>query len=267
MKKTIKILISTIVLPFAILFGLVHFFILGEKKTKVINNEKDSEYPIGTKFTPTIFSLGFVSGHTENSDNGNTYEMHPVYVGDLVLSSGKIVIGEPFFFFDIDPLDVQLESGTYPVYIAEVIIKKKNRVVDKRNALAKVKLSSTPAVTWEYKGSFSVDGGTGGYMDYKSLKKIILNQQFDSLVDDVIDEFHKVYKVPKPFDEKHHLYHQYVDLDYKDGNLIAFSTGWGDGGYNSFIGYDSDGNIVEVLTDLGIIWWEPKTHLTKHRSE
>jgi len=263
MKKVIKILIF----PFALLFGILYFFSGGYKPnipTDVADVE-DTEYPAGTEFNPPIFSLGFVSGHTEQDERGYSYEMNPLHVGDLVLSSGKIVIGEPFFFFDKEPLETVIKPGIYPVYIAEAIIREKNKVVDKRNALAKIELSSSTAVTWKYIESFPVDGGTGGFMDYQSVKDIIATNHFDDFTHRVIDGFDKVYKTPEPFNEQHPLYHQYVNLDYKNGNLIAFSTGWGDGFYNSFIGYDSDGNAVEILTDLGVIWWEPKEHLTNQR--
>jgi len=255
MENILKIFISII-----ILYGLIHFFILGAHKSKVINDTKDSFYSVGTEFTPPIFSLGFIDGHIHKDDNGNVYKMHPLYIGNLALTSGKIVVGEPYYFFDIEPLDIALKIGTYPVYLAEVIIKKKNLVVDKRNALVKVKLASSPAVTWKYKASFSVDGGTGGYFDYQNLKEIISNQNFDNFIDSVMKEFGTTYTIPKPFHEKHHLYHQYKNISYKDSNIIIFSAGWGDGVYNSYIGYDSEGNVVEILTDLGVIWWDPKVY-------
>lgn len=36
-------------------------------------------------------------------------------------------------------------------------------------------------------------------------------------------------------------------------NLIAFSSGWGDGSYPSFWGYDADGQRVGLVTDFGVL--------------
>jgi hypothetical protein len=37
------------------------------------------------------------------------------------------------------------------------------------------------------------------------------------------------------------------------GNLIAFSSGWGDGGYPSFFGYDSHDHLACLVTDFGVL--------------
>ncbi|NET37521.1 MAG: DUF4241 domain-containing protein [Cyanothece sp. SIO1E1] len=33
-------------------------------------------------------------------------------------------------------------------------------------------------------------------------------------------------------------------------NVIAFSSGWGDGGYASYWGYDAKGNLASLVTDF-----------------
>ena len=37
------------------------------------------------------------------------------------------------------------------------------------------------------------------------------------------------------------------------GNLIAFSSGWGDGSYASFFGYDAHDNLVCLVTDFRVL--------------
>ena len=37
-----------------------------------------------------------------------------------------------------------------------------------------------------------------------------------------------------------------------EANLIAFSSGWGDGGYASFWGYDEKDNITSLVTDFAL---------------
>jgi len=77
----------------------------------------------------------------------------------------------------------------------------------------------------------------------------------------LLSKFRALDDVVEPFHLNHDSYKQYVELSYEKGNLLAFTTGWGDGGYNSYIGYDSTGKPVEVLTDLGVIDWDDKENL------
>jgi Protein of unknown function (DUF4241) len=45
-----------------------------------------------------------------------------------------------------------------------------------------------------------------------------------------------------------------VDVDPGSGtNVVAFSSGFGDGAYPSFVGLDRDGRPAVVLTDFGVL--------------
>jgi hypothetical protein len=45
-----------------------------------------------------------------------------------------------------------------------------------------------------------------------------------------------------------------VDVGAETGaNVVAISSGFGDGGYASFAGLDANGRVVVVLTDFGIL--------------
>jgi hypothetical protein len=37
------------------------------------------------------------------------------------------------------------------------------------------------------------------------------------------------------------------------GNLIAFSSGYGDGRYGSYAGFNCEGDIVAVVTDFNVL--------------
>lgn len=227
-----------------------------------IQYEEEADYPVGTIFTPPLFSKGFEYGYEERDEQGNIYEFRPKNVGDLALPSGQLVITEPLYFYDQEAIEIRLKPSTYKVVIAEALIYNDGKVVDKRNALAKIVISSGEAESWEYIWTFGVDGGTGGYIDYQVMRKIISEGKADKFSKDLLKEFELRYEVPKPFHENHEAYYQYVNLSFDTGNLIAFSSGWGDGGYNSYIGYDREGKAVEILTDLGVIGWDDKKHLT-----
>lgn len=37
--------------------------------------------------------------------------------------------------------------------------------------------------------------------------------------------------------------------------MAMFSTGWGDGSYASYIGYDAEGQIARLVTDFYLLDW------------
>ncbi len=160
-------------------------------------------------------------------------------------------------------MDFDIKPGVYPVHIAEAVIYKDNTVVDKRNAFVRIKLKEGVPVEWRYIWTFGVDGGTGGYIDYSTLRMVVENKDSDSFSEELLREFEKVQRIIEPFEDNYKNYRQYVNLNYKNGNLIAFSTGYGDGGYNSFTGLNESGEVVEILTDFGVIYWDPENQLTK----
>ena len=43
--------------------------------------------------------------------------------------------------------------------------------------------------------------------------------------------------------------------NFDNHSLAAFSTGYGDGCYATYIGFDEQGNVCRLLTDFGIIHW------------
>jgi hypothetical protein len=45
----------------------------------------------------------------------------------------------------------------------------------------------------------------------------------------------------------------WLDMPFGDGNLVAFSSGAGDGAYATYAGFDTDGEIALVVTDFSIV--------------
>lgn len=49
-----------------------------------------------------------------------------------------------------------------------------------------------------------------------------------------------------------------VCKNYKDINIVAFSTGFGDGRYSTYVGYDKNGEPCRLLTDFRLVDWLKK---------
>lgn len=39
------------------------------------------------------------------------------------------------------------------------------------------------------------------------------------------------------------------------GNIIMFTSGWGDGFYASWFGYDAQGHVAALVTDFTVVDW------------
>jgi Protein of unknown function (DUF4241) len=45
---------------------------------------------------------------------------------------------------------------------------------------------------------------------------------------------------------------EWTDMRFGDGNLIAFSSGYGDGVYASYAGFHAEGEVTIILTDFSV---------------
>jgi len=259
--KFIRVLTMLKTISSIVIFSLI---IGCEQSSDVTEPSEDyKRYDLGTTFAPSIFSSAFESGYSEFVDGKYHYTYSITEVGALNIQSGKLVICEPLYFYDEVPVNLEINPGKYKVYLSESIISEGNKVIDKRNAFAKIVLNSGEAVEWEYIWTFGADGGTGGYIDFSTLTEIVEKGDSEPFSNRLLKEFNKVQRIIEPFHDNYDNYHSFVNLEYGEGNLVAFSSGWGDGAYNSFLGKDKNGVAVEILTDLGVASWEPEENLVR----
>jgi hypothetical protein len=174
-------------------------------------------------------------------------------LGELYLPTGKIVANDPCAFFETEPFTVAVEPGSYPVSIT-VAYKDDN----KRVAFAMLRFSDNPPVRWEaaHTGEqnidelddddfgYGVDSGTGGFMD-KSVADKITELDLD------------VYEIfEKQFDSTYVHTYSYAIGSITDGGqneVAAFSSGYGDGGYPSYFGFDEAGKPCALITDFLVL--------------
>ncbi len=204
-------------------------------------------------------------------------------MGDLNLPSGRAMACDPIAFAPYPPFTVAVKPGRYPgaAYVLNYARSDDNRV-----ALAAVFFNDQKAVHWEMAltsealspeeleedGFFGypVDAGTGGFMsaeateyqrsrmdeDYQLNRdkyemkvgevSVFMGGFFDNPMDDLIDKFHETF-VPT-----YGLLNQ--ELEGSGGlNMLMFSSGFGDGRYPSYFGYDQNGQVCCLVTDFLII--------------
>jgi hypothetical protein len=156
---------------------------------------------------------------------------------------------------DATPFTQVFPKGEFPVHLAMAKIYNYERV-----AFSRIVFSYKPIVKWEFAllaeqqpipindsthYCYSVDAGTGIFID--SLANVLFNKKDISEWKDVF-----VTKAIK-YDPKGFMH------EFEGHNLATFTTGMGDGCYSTYIGFDRDGKVCQLLTDFGIVpWWRLK---------
>jgi hypothetical protein len=202
------------------------------------------------------FEPGFIGEAGEKR-----YPLRAVSIGDLNLPSGRLVLADPFIVSGHEfPLDLELASGRYPVDIAVADAGKSGQ----RVALARLSLSAAPPVRWvmavteqqdlaTLKGDeifgFGVDAGTGAFIDAGTVAWLG-KESFDeaeSRADDWQargEALGPVLGIPYGF---------VLVEEAGPGGVAMFSSGWGDGHYAAWVGYDAADRPAQVVIDFAVI--------------
>ena len=180
----------------------------------------------------------------------------PLPVGSLHLKSGRLVASDPFVYFDEAPFVRTLSPGSYDVILSIADIERGYP----RVAFAMLKVSEKEVMTWELakrelsesrRGGgqltpYSVDSGTGCFMDSTTQLK------FNHLYLEAADRGQDIVGDMDWIGESTVQYLNYQFPNSPTNNLIAFSSGWGDGGYLTYAGLDEDGDTACFVTDFEV---------------
>jgi hypothetical protein len=91
---------------------------------------------------------------------------------------------------------------------------------------------------------YGVDSGTGCFMDALAGRALTKKMNDDSnFFETMIAEMDKTYRDTW----------SWLNMKFGEGNLIAFSSGLGDGLYATYAGLDSQGEVAVVVTDFMVL--------------
>ena len=177
-------------------------------------------------------------------------------IGELIVKSGSIVACDPLCLSNIEPFIIPVPNGSFPVFlsdidfiwgyhiVAEAVLNFSNEdVVEWKSALVK---KQDPFYSGKEISEYTVDSGIGCFMDAEVAKLLLSKMKDENYADKITDE------IEKSFSETMSLANIEINSE-TGGNLIAFSTGFGDGIYSSQIGYDKNGKIACIVTDFDIL--------------
>jgi hypothetical protein len=206
------------------------------------------------------FEPGFIGEAEEKR-----YPIRVVRIGEMEIVSGRVLLVDPFLMSTRDePLALQVRPGRYPVDLAVADAGESGQ----RVALARLLLSSAPAVRWAIavtdqqdattlKGDeifgYFVDAGTGAFVDAAVPAWLATEypqsnyEEYAAVTDDWIrrgEAAAEALGIPYGFALIERL---------GRGDAAMFSSGWGDGDYASWVGYDTDDRPVAIVTDFAVI--------------
>lgn len=193
-------------------------------------------------------------------------------VGELEIISGQITACDPFVDTATRPFTQRVPLGNFPLRLA--IAEIDNEV--ERVAFARIDFANMPVASWKIGVvlgnevtdlediealGYPVDSGVGCFMDTSVAVK--LDKRF--------------YEEQAYFDEilaacKTENEHPWTVVDVhpemqERGNMITFTSGWGDGVYASYFGYSAQGVLQCLVTDFEIVFEESEEERTKAEEE
>jgi hypothetical protein len=229
-------------------------------------------------------SFKYVMHHNAQEKSMQTVNISLHNVGSLIIKSGKILACDPQFEPDLEYYFTQtVPLGQYPVILSVADFQPLNTT---RIAGAMLRIREEDAVRWELaaingqdsepeKGKlfgYNVDSGTACFMDFitaeilsaiandleeeEAALQFVNNRELsfnDLNTLKLFSSFERNFcgKIIEQMDVNAIGMAKWANVvvDKKtDANVIAFSSGWGDGGYSSVWGYDQNSQIVSLVT-------------------
>ncbi|MBB2792929.1 UNVERIFIED_ORG: hypothetical protein GGD58_001779 [Rhizobium pisi] len=183
--------------------------------------------------------------------------INAIHMGNVELTSGRIVAADPLAQPDRPALARTVAPGDYPVTLYQAF---------GRIAAASMRFAEGKPDHWELAVlpgqdpatlkddeifGYPVDAGVGCYMDAQTLDRIDERQaQVQAQKPDAdINYYDDV--LAADLAKGHYALHRPVAG--KKGNVAVFWSGWGDGIYPVFWGLDRDGHALVLLTDFAVI--------------
>lgn len=181
--------------------------------------------------------------------------------GKISIPTGQLVVCDPLI-----TSDMPIFSTRFPIGEFQILIHKERE----SNCLAYVELvfSNSAITTWELAVSegqavkdlegeeiygYPVESGMGCFMDYETQQDLNLLEKklFDRKGDDFLGIYEEFFH--ENFYQEEGAINQFAFLkpdEEKPGSIFAFETGYGEGFYASYIGFDQNHQPVKLVSEL-----------------
>ncbi len=202
----------------------------------------------------------------ENLGTNTSYDKYEI--GNLYVSSGKIVCTDPLYRELGFPQNWSVKPGKYPVCIYIGM----EADFEGRIAYAEIIFSEEEPLKWEISlisddyiedefdkkinGLYPVENGLGSFSDFETWNKY--NQRIKDFYDAnaegnfytaVLEPlFKKPANIPKS--SRGEDWVNFLVDENTTENIIMFGSGWGDGLYPRYVAYDKDNQPIKLITDF-----------------
>jgi len=208
----------------------------------------------------------FRDGATATEPDGRKATISVHAIGDLILTTGRIVACDPFCivgYDDNEPFALAVPPAHYRVLLSMAHFRQSDDPMYRwpRVACAMLRFAEREPVRWEpaklepkadgtsevWGDGYPVDAGTGCFMDVDAARALRRWLEADaSNHDEMVVLFHWAHEAGREWLR--------ITPDPKlKANVIMFDTGWGDGLYFSYVGYDDAGEVACLVTDFGVL--------------
>ena len=230
----------------------------------------NADPPAYAAFFDRVFEPGFRAKISDESiDKSGPFEIafNIITPAPLRISSGAIVACDPLVEIERKAFTQAVPNGAHRVRLAFADARDRG----KRLAFARVDFSQMPVVTWKMalvpgqnikslkKGEvfgYPVDAGTGSFLDPavgQFLSRERIAQQDKDTASDSVSE---AWITDGETEGKKSGVSFLLNVETGQGNAVMFTSGWGDGFYTSWFGYDAEGRPAALVTDFNLEEWD-----------
>lgn len=193
----------------------------------------------------------------------STFTFFTQNLGLLKIKEGKIIACDPFEANNLtycQPFKNDFPTGDFLCQLAIAICEDYKSIAFSRllfadtkpirweiavaENVANVNLDNMDKESLENELGYGVDSGSGGFMDISA--QLAYKKEMDNDEDYWEQIQYAMY-------ENDDLDCNYCIWEINDTNIAFFSSGSGDGSFLTYIGYDSNGAICQLVTDLGVV--------------
>ncbi len=206
---------------------------------------------------PVVFESAFINGTILTTRN-SVFSSYGITIGKIKIVSGRIIACDPLHIDEYGiPFTQSFPIGEFSVQLAIAKLEDEEVV-----AFARISFSDEPVVKWEMAlqegqkalpfglsdiRGYSTDSWSGLFIDTEAYK--VLDK------DQILKENGAVYKEMKKHSHNNWRYGMY---NFGNHNLAVFSSGFQDGYYATYIGFDAKGKPCRLITDFDIFEWRKK---------
>lgn len=181
--------------------------------------------------------------------------------GQIMLSTGCLVACDPLITNDMKPFETVFPIGEFPVFIHKE--KESNCIAYAEIVFSDAEISDWKMATTEGQNTnelkegeifgYPVESGMGCFMDAETQNQLNMFEQ--KLYEQKGDGFLGIYEEffhPYFFDENGAI-NQFALLNVNEnfkGNIFAFETGYGEGFYANYVGFDQENKPAKIITEF-----------------